>query len=260
MKFIGSWLGKFQLFKMMMVTGNCRVAISPPKLQGCHFPPKLHAWTFTGYDVIELGFPFCSPVLNEVGIPKPFPRPVRIGNSYYYFTPSSSQCLGERKAIISSLEVHQFIVRFMMTEELLVKDRKFIIGLEYNHKDDKFHWDNGKTWTCSNWYTVLNFSCWFLRYESSLQSRAIEISRLTPFILPLQERSWTTTMLPTGHRDSQTSRRVQTIIAVWPTRRVAETLTPGTSSLPDTVLEVESSPSMSASCPCKLVKMKHHYY
>ncbi|KAK3855977.1 hypothetical protein Pcinc_037653 [Petrolisthes cinctipes] len=83
--------------------------------------------------------------LDAVGIPRPFPRPVRIGNSFYYFSPYSRTCLGERMAVISTPEVHQFIVSFMMSEELLVKDRKFIIGLSFDHEDDEFHWDNGKT-------------------------------------------------------------------------------------------------------------------
>lgn len=78
----------------------------------------------------------------------PFPQPVRIGTSYFYFS-DGKPCLGERLAVITSREVHDFIIRYLMTEEMQAADRKYVIGLKYDIEEDKFHWENGESW--ENW-------------------------------------------------------------------------------------------------------------
>ncbi|XP_042214596.1 uncharacterized protein LOC121861101 [Homarus americanus] len=90
----------------------------------------------------------CDKALHRVGDLHPLPQPVRIDSSYFYF--SNKKCLGERRAVISSREVHDFIFRYMMTEELHVEDRKFVIGIDYDIEDDQFHWENGKILTYYN--------------------------------------------------------------------------------------------------------------
>ncbi|XP_064090184.1 uncharacterized protein LOC135204108 [Macrobrachium nipponense] len=84
----------------------------------------------------------CDKALDIVGRFQPFPEPVRIDTSYYYFT--TNDCRGDRLAVIPSREVHNFIVGYMLTEEKTFSDFRFIIGLKYDADDDRFTWDNGK--------------------------------------------------------------------------------------------------------------------
>lgn len=88
--------------------------------------------------------------LDLLGTLHPFPQPVRVGRSFYYF--SRNACRHSRRAVVSGMEVHDFIMGFLLTEELLVEDRKYIIGLEYKPEDDEFFWENGKRESCSVHY------------------------------------------------------------------------------------------------------------
>lgn len=81
--------------------------------------------------------------MDALGTLYPFPRPCRVGTSFFYFSPV--ECVGERRAVIASPEIHDFIVRYLMTEELQTKETNFVIGLTLDLLDDRFFWDNGKT-------------------------------------------------------------------------------------------------------------------
>ena len=72
-----------------------------------------------------------------------FPEPVRIDGSYFYFA-QNQPCQGDRLAVISSPDVHNFIVGFIATKEKIYHEHRFVIGLNYNADHDKFSWDNGE--------------------------------------------------------------------------------------------------------------------
>lgn len=84
----------------------------------------------------------CRKALDAIGSLWPLPQPVRIDSSFYYF--SENRCLGERKAVITSPKVHNFIVHYLMTEEIPVAHKHFVIGLNYGIDDDIFEWEDGK--------------------------------------------------------------------------------------------------------------------
>ncbi|XP_045624002.1 uncharacterized protein [Procambarus clarkii] len=116
-----------------------------PGSQGVHAPAKSECWVLLQglARVVE-----CRQALNTLGSLRPLPQPVRIESSYFYFT--TGRCLGERRAVVWSREVHDFIVRYMMTEEVAMAHTSFIIGLRYEPEDDQFRWEDGKL---DNFYT-----------------------------------------------------------------------------------------------------------
>ncbi|XP_071521624.1 LOW QUALITY PROTEIN: uncharacterized protein [Panulirus ornatus] len=118
-----------------------------PGSYGVHGSSKSQCWVLLGHHhhhhsrhhLVD-----CHAALDEIGNLWPYPQPVRIGTSFFYFS-AEGPCLGERLAVISSREVHDFIVRYLMTEEMKTADMKYVIGLKYDIEEDKFHWENGKT-------------------------------------------------------------------------------------------------------------------
>lgn len=85
----------------------------------------------------------CHNALDILGFLKPYPQPVRVGTSFYYFSHNPCRRVS-RQAVISRVQVHDFIVSYLLTEELVVQSQSFVIGLRYDPDDDEFFWENGK--------------------------------------------------------------------------------------------------------------------
>lgn len=85
----------------------------------------------------------CSEALDFLGSQSPLPQPIRIDGSFFYFS-RNEPCHGDRLAVVSNPDVHNYIVNYMMTEEKLLSEDRLIIGIEYIAEHDKFKWANGK--------------------------------------------------------------------------------------------------------------------
>ncbi|XP_045125261.1 uncharacterized protein LOC123512751 isoform X2 [Portunus trituberculatus] len=111
-----------------------------PGSHGIHGASKRECWIKLDYPTTKTVT--CHRALDVLGNLHPYPQPVRVGRSYYYF--SRNPCRLSRQAVVSGMEVHDFITSYLLTEEVEIEEQIFIVGLRYDTKEDEFFWVNGK--------------------------------------------------------------------------------------------------------------------
>ncbi|KAK7083622.1 hypothetical protein SK128_021152 [Halocaridina rubra] len=120
--------------------------VGGPGSHGTHGESKAECWVSLPNKNVVVE---CSKAFDLLGNLVPLPQPLRVEGSFFYFS-REEPCHGERLAVISSPEVHKFIFGYMMTEEKKMIEERIIIGLNYDAKDDRFTWSNGKIITYYN--------------------------------------------------------------------------------------------------------------